>query len=59
MTLALHGRKKAVFTIETGLRPNRDQLVFCPKNVAREVTAAPETDKHQETSYAQISSLSF
>lgn len=36
MTSACNGRKKAVLL----LRPNRDQLVFAPKNAAHEMTAA-------------------
>ncbi|AKX59411.1 hypothetical protein AKN88_05290 [Thiopseudomonas alkaliphila] len=59
MTSACNGRKKAVFTIETEQRPNRDQLVLAPKNSALEMTAALETDKDQQTPCAKIDLLLF
>lgn len=55
MTSACNGRKKAVLL----LRPNRDQLVFAPKNSALEMTAALETDKDQQTPCAKIDLLLF
>lgn len=59
MTSACNGRKKAVFTIETEQRPNRDQLVLAPKNSALEMTAALEIDKDQQTPFFKIDLLLF
>ncbi len=59
MTSAFLVAKITLFLIETELRPNRDQLVFARKNVVREMTTAPETDKDQQTPCTKIDLQSF